>query len=49
VPGTENGDGLFFSTDGRWLGFEASGKLMKISLQGGGPLSGSRLFVDGVK
>jgi len=36
LPGTESGIGPFFSPDGRWLGFFAGGKLMKVPL-GGGP------------
>jgi serine/threonine-protein kinase len=39
VPGTEGGDGPFFSPDGQWLGFVASGKLLKVLLQGGSPIT----------
>jgi serine/threonine-protein kinase len=36
IPGTEGGDGPFFSPDGQWLGFYADNSLKKIST-GGGP------------
>jgi eukaryotic-like serine/threonine-protein kinase len=39
VPGTENGEAPFFSPDGDWLGFIADGKLKKVPLRGGPPLS----------
>lgn len=35
LPGTEGAATPFFSPDGRWLGFFASGKLKKISTSGG--------------
>jgi serine/threonine protein kinase/Tol biopolymer transport system component len=35
IAGTEGGYGPFFSPDGQWIGFFASGKLRKISLNGG--------------
>jgi len=35
LPGTEGGTSPFFSPDGRWLGFEAGGRLRKIALAGG--------------
>jgi len=35
VPGTEGGQGPFFSPDGQWLGFFANGKLKKIPVGGG--------------
>jgi len=35
VPGTEGGSSPFFSSDGKWLGFFADGKLKKIALAGG--------------
>jgi len=38
VSGTGQAIGPFFSPDGRWLGFYAGGKLMKVSVQGGNPL-----------
>jgi serine/threonine-protein kinase len=34
LPGTENGADPFFSPDGQWLGFFASGQLKKISIEG---------------
>ena len=39
VPETEGGHGPFFSPDGQWLGFNASGKLKKVSLSGGASVS----------
>ena len=38
VPGSEGGGMPFFSPDGRWLGFFARGKLMKVPVSGGPPL-----------
>src|SRR5262249_5476359 len=35
LPGTANALGPFFSPDGHWLGFAASGKLYKMSVEGG--------------
>jgi eukaryotic-like serine/threonine-protein kinase len=35
VTGTEGANSPFFSPDGQWLGFFASGKLMKVSVSGG--------------
>jgi serine/threonine-protein kinase len=37
VDGTEGGAAPFFSPDGRWLGFIASGKLVKVAAEGGRP------------
>jgi serine/threonine protein kinase/Tol biopolymer transport system component len=34
-----NISGVFFSPDGQWLGFFANGKLMKLSLRGGTPVT----------
>ncbi len=39
MPGTEGGKAPFFSPDGRWLGFSAGGKLMKVPVAGGPSLS----------
>jgi serine/threonine protein kinase len=40
LPGTEGGEGgPFFSPDGQWIAFAASGKLKKIFLDGGKPVS----------
>jgi eukaryotic-like serine/threonine-protein kinase len=39
LEGTENANSPFFSPDGRWLGFFAEGKLKKISLRGGLPIT----------
>jgi serine/threonine-protein kinase len=33
LPGTEGANSPFFSTDGRWMGFAAQGKLKKIDLE----------------
>ena len=35
----EGGEGPFFSPDSQWLGFFADGKMKKISLRGGAPLT----------
>ena len=37
VPGTDDATAPFFSPDGRWVGFFASGKLRKVALAGGTP------------
>jgi serine/threonine-protein kinase len=41
IPGTEGGDGPFFSPDGLWIGFfaQAEGKLKKVPVDGGTPLN----------
>jgi Tol biopolymer transport system component/predicted Ser/Thr protein kinase len=39
IQGTEGGFQPFFSPDGQWLGFFAAGKLKKVSLQGGPPVT----------
>jgi len=39
LPGTENALDPFFSPDGEWIGFFADGKLKKISVQGGAPVT----------
>jgi serine/threonine-protein kinase len=39
LPGTENGRDAFFSPDNQWVGFFADGKLKKISVQGGAPVT----------
>jgi eukaryotic-like serine/threonine-protein kinase len=39
IPGTEGALNPFFSPDGGWVGFEAEGKLKKVSLAGGRPLT----------
>ena len=39
IPGTEGAVSPFFSPDGQWVGFFADGKLKKVSLSGGVPLS----------
>lgn len=44
VPGTDGGASLFFSPDGGWLGFEASGRLLRVDLGGGAP----ELITDGL-
>ena len=35
LPGTENAQAPFFSPDGRWVAFFATGRLKKVSLRGG--------------
>ena len=39
IPDTENAVGPFFSPNGQWIGFFANGKLKKVSLGGGAPLT----------
>jgi len=39
LPGTEGAEHPFFSPDGRWVGFFAHGKLKKVLLEGGTPLT----------
>jgi serine/threonine-protein kinase len=39
IPGTEGVDGPFFSADGQWVAFFADGKLKKVALAGGPPLT----------
>jgi len=39
VSGTEGASNPFFSPDGRWLGFAQSGKLKKVLLEGGAPVT----------
>ncbi len=37
--GTENAVSPFFSPDGQWVGFAADGKLKKVSVEGGSPIT----------
>jgi serine/threonine-protein kinase len=39
LKGTEDGGAPFFSPDGQWVGFFADGKLKKISVLGGAPVT----------
>jgi len=39
LAGTENAEGPFFSPDSNWIGFFAEGKLKKISVHGGAPVT----------
>jgi serine/threonine-protein kinase len=39
VPGTENAATPFFSPDGRWFAFFTEGKLKKVSVEGGAPMT----------
>jgi Tol biopolymer transport system component len=39
IPGTEGAVGPFFSPDGQWVGFVAGGKLKKVSINGGAPIT----------
>jgi len=39
LPGTEGGTSPFFSPDGRWMGFASEGRLRKIALAGGPPIT----------
>lgn len=38
LPGTEDGEGPFFSPDGQWIGFFAASRLKKVSVAGGAPV-----------
>jgi Tol biopolymer transport system component len=39
LSGTDSAQGPFFSPDGQWIGFFADGKLRKISVTGGAPIT----------
>jgi serine/threonine-protein kinase len=39
LSGTEDAENPFFSPDSQWLGFFASGKVKKIAVQGGAPIT----------
>jgi serine/threonine-protein kinase len=39
LPGTEGGGQPFFSPDGQWVGFFAGGRLKKVALAGGTPIT----------
>ena len=39
LDGTEGADAPFFSPDGDWIGFYAQGKIQKISIEGGAPVT----------
>ena len=39
LPGTEGARGPFFSWDGRWVAFLASGRLWKTQVEGGSPIA----------
>jgi len=39
LPGTENGVDPFFSPTSQWIGFFADGKMKKVSVQGGAPVT----------
>ena len=39
IPGTEGAGGPFFSPDSQWIGFFAEGKLKKVSVAGGTPIT----------
>lgn len=38
LPGTEYGDGPFFSPDGQWVGFFSGDQMKKVALAGGNPV-----------
>ena len=38
IPGSEGAERAFLSSDGRWVGFAARGKLMKLPIEGGTPV-----------
>jgi len=46
IPGTEGATEPFFSRDGQWLGFFASGKLKKVLIAGGPALTLSDAFLQ---
>src|SRR5438105_4383889 len=39
MSGTEGGSDAFFSPDGQWIGFFAGGKLKKVAVHGGAPVT----------
>ena len=39
LPGTDGGQAPFFSPDGRWIAFFADGRLKKVALAGGAPVT----------
>jgi serine/threonine-protein kinase len=39
IAGTQGAGSPFFAPDGRWIGFHADGKLQRVSLSGGAPLT----------
>ncbi len=39
LPGTEGARQPFFSPDGEWVGFHASGELQRVSVSGGAPIA----------
>jgi serine/threonine-protein kinase len=39
LSGTEGATMPFFSPDGRWIGFFADGKLKRVAVQGGSPVT----------
>jgi len=39
IPGTDDGRAPFFSPDGRWIAFFADGRLRKVALAGGAPVT----------
>jgi serine/threonine-protein kinase len=39
IPGSEGAERAFVSFDGRWVGFAARGKLMKLPIEGGTPIA----------
>ena len=39
LAGTEDGVDAFFSPDGQWVGFFADGKMKKVSVHGGSPVT----------
>ena len=47
IAETEGAGGPFFSPDGQWLGFFAGGRLQKISVSGGAPVTLSGLSFGG--
>ena len=46
IPGTDDGHAPFFSPDGRWIAFFADGRLKKVALAGGAPVTLADAPVD---
>jgi len=48
IEGTDGGDSVFFSPDGRWIGFTSGGRIMKVAAEGGRPFRiGEQIGVGG--
>jgi serine/threonine-protein kinase len=47
IAGTDDGEAVFFSPDGRWIGFVSGGQIMKVPAEGGRPFRVADLRGDG--